>query len=155
MTKNRADTCPRPAIRDSPPILASTANNKWEKVFTNGLSKIFKKLSSTNFTWSILEYFDLNLVVTNYFQQILKSKSTDEKEKQIAAAVEIQKVWRGYRTRLLFYFYLIVYISICLGVYWSNCRDDFQSNYLKTSSYIAKSFQTLHANPSQQLHTIK
>ena len=31
--------------------------DKWEKVFKNGLSKIFWSLSSTNFTWSILEYF--------------------------------------------------------------------------------------------------
>ena len=28
----------------------------WEKVFKNGPSKFFYRLSSTNFTWSILEY---------------------------------------------------------------------------------------------------
>ena len=29
----------------------------WDKVFKNGPSKIFYGISSTNFTWSILEYF--------------------------------------------------------------------------------------------------
>ena len=28
----------------------------WDKVFKNGPSKISQRLSSTNFTWSILEY---------------------------------------------------------------------------------------------------
>ena len=35
--------------------------NIWEKVFMNGPSKIFWRLSSTNFTWSILEYFVPNI----------------------------------------------------------------------------------------------
>ena len=29
----------------------------WGKVFKNGPSKIFQKLPSTHFTWSIIEYF--------------------------------------------------------------------------------------------------
>ena len=35
--------------------------NIWEKVFMNGPKKIFWRLSSTNFTWSILEYFVPNI----------------------------------------------------------------------------------------------
>ena len=31
--------------------------NIWDKVSENGPSKIFKKLSSTNFSWSIRQYF--------------------------------------------------------------------------------------------------
>ena len=31
----------------------------WDKVFKNRPSKIFQRLSSTNFTWSILEFFVL------------------------------------------------------------------------------------------------
>ena len=32
-------------------------NDIWDKLFKNGSSKKFLRLSSTNFTWSIFEYF--------------------------------------------------------------------------------------------------
>ena len=34
-----------------------TSKTRWDKIFKNGPSKIFKRLYSTNFTWFILEYF--------------------------------------------------------------------------------------------------
>ena len=34
-----------------------TISDLWDKVFKNGPSKIFQRLSSTNITWSTLEYF--------------------------------------------------------------------------------------------------
>ena len=42
-------------------------NLKWGKVFRNGPSEIFEKLSSTNFTWSILEYFVPNILDKDLF----------------------------------------------------------------------------------------
>ena len=42
---------------------------KWIKVFKNGRSKIFKRLSSTNFTWSFLEYLDPNIAIIEKKEQ--------------------------------------------------------------------------------------
>ena len=40
----------------------------WVKVFKNGLSKIFYRLSFTNFTWYFLEYLDPFYLVSNCFK---------------------------------------------------------------------------------------
>ena len=37
--------------------LQSVSRIIWDKVFKNGPNEIFQRLSSTNFTWSITEYF--------------------------------------------------------------------------------------------------
>ena len=52
--------------------------NKWGKVFKNGPSKIFKRLSSTNFTWFIIEYFVLNMKLILYHGNIWKHLKTFE-----------------------------------------------------------------------------
>ena len=48
----------------------------WVKVFKNRLSKIFYRLSFTNFTWYILEYLDQFYPISNCFKVHQKFQST-------------------------------------------------------------------------------
>ena len=54
-------------IEDSLSLL-SLSINIWDKVFKNGPSKICDRQSSTNFTWSILEYFVPYILNINILQ---------------------------------------------------------------------------------------
>ena len=55
----------------------SKQENIWDKIFKNGPSKIFYRLSSTNFTGPILEYFVPYKQTTNQytFFQVINSVS--------------------------------------------------------------------------------
>ena len=59
---------------------------KWDKVFKNEPSKIFQRLSSTNFTWSILEYLNPNVISsTMLFHEVFILKQVNQcpqKEKE-------------------------------------------------------------------------
>ena len=48
----------------------------WVKVFKNRLSKIFYRLSFTNFTWYILEYLDPFYLISNCFKVHQQFQST-------------------------------------------------------------------------------
>ena len=45
------------------------------KVFKNGPSKIFQRLPSTNFTWSILKYVDPNLSCCFHLLRLVYQKA--------------------------------------------------------------------------------
>ena len=58
----------------------------WDKVFKNGPSKIcgkqpFERLSYTNFTWSILEYFVPYCFM--HIRDAIKRKSAKMKDKEL------------------------------------------------------------------------
>ena len=59
---------------------------KWDKVFKNEPSKIFQRLSSINFTWSILEYLNPNVISsTMLFHKVFILKQVNQcpqKEKE-------------------------------------------------------------------------
>ena len=111
-------------------------SNKSVNVFKNGPSKIFRRLPSTNFTWSILEYLDPNDIwsIVNKINEIviilflpnisiLYPLETPETQK-------FSKVLRGYKMETQDRNRVTLYkISFPISVY-SNVAFIFQCNYM-------------------------
>ena len=95
----------------------------WDKVFKNGLSRMFYRLSSTNFTWPILEYLE----PSSSFNQVCLTHRTTNSSIQRGYLVTLYCLYK-----IIKFFLEIVYMRFEMKY----IRNEILFRYEKISVYI-------------------